>query len=60
MTNKEAVIDMIRRMPEDATIADIMAELYLRQRVDEGLWQLDSDEGISHEEAKKRLGRWLD
>ena len=29
-----------------------MAELYFRQNVDEG-------EGISHEEAKKRLSRWL-
>jgi hypothetical protein len=57
MTTKEAVIDMIRRMPDNATVADIMAELYFRQKVDEGLRQLDANEGIDHEEAKKRLGR---
>lgn len=59
MTTKEAVIEMIRRMPDDASVADIMAELYFRQEVDEGLRQLDAGEGIEHEEAKQRLSRWL-
>ncbi len=36
MTIKD-VIEMIRRMPDNATVADIMAELYSRQKVDEGL-----------------------
>ncbi len=56
---KDAVIEMIRRLPDDVTIADIMAELYFRQKVDAGLRQLDQGEGIDHEEAKKRLGPWL-
>lgn len=56
---KEVVIEMIRRMPEEATVADIMAELYLRQKVDEGIQQLDAGLGIEHDEAKKRLSRWL-
>ena len=59
MTTKEAVIEMIRRMPDSATVADIMAELYFRQKVDEGLRQLDAGEGVGHEEAKQRLARWL-
>jgi predicted transcriptional regulator len=33
-----------------------MAELYLRQKVDEGLRQLDAGQGIEHEEAVRRLG----
>jgi hypothetical protein len=59
-TTKEAVIEMIQRLPDDVTVADIMAELYLRQKVDEGLRQLDASEGIYHEDAKKRLAPWLD
>lgn len=58
-TTKEAVIDMIQRLPEDASVTDIMAELYFRQKVDEGLRQLDAGEGIPHEDAKKRLSRWF-
>jgi len=56
---KDAVIEMIRRLPDDATVADIMAELYFRQKVDEGLRQLDAGEVISHDEAKGQFGRWL-
>lgn len=59
MTIKEAVLEMISRMPDDASVADIMAELYFRQKVDEGLRQLDDGEGITHQEAKSRLAKWL-
>lgn len=59
MTIKEEVIKMIEGLPEDITISDIMAELYFRQNVDAGLKELDEEKGISNEEAKKRLTRWL-
>jgi predicted transcriptional regulator len=58
-TTKDLVIEMIRQMPSDATVADIMAELYFRQKVDEGLRQLDEGQGIDHEDAKKRLAPWV-
>ena len=56
---KQTVIEMIERLPDDASVEDIMAELYFRQKVDEGLRQLDAGEGIEHEEARRRLGNWL-
>jgi hypothetical protein len=59
MSTKEAVIEMIQRMPDGVTVPDIIAELYVRQKVDEGLRQLDAGQGIPDDEAKKRLGRWL-
>jgi hypothetical protein len=52
---KQSVIEMIERLPENASVEDIMAELHLKQKVDEGLRQLDAGEGIEHEEAKRRL-----
>jgi hypothetical protein len=58
-TIKQSVIEMIERLPDDISVEDIMAELYFRQKVDEGIRQLDAGEGIEHEEAKKRLGKWL-
>jgi predicted transcriptional regulator len=59
LTIKEEVIKMIEEFPEDITISDIMAELYFRQNVDVGLKEPDEGIGISHEEAKKWLNRWL-
>lgn len=59
MSTKEAVIEMIRRMPDSSTVSDIMTELYVRQKIDEGLRELDAGKGIPHEEAKKQLAKWL-
>jgi predicted CopG family antitoxin len=56
---KEAVIDMIQRMPEDTSVADIIAELYIRRKVDVGLQQLDSGQELEHAEVQQRMQRWL-
>jgi predicted transcriptional regulator len=60
MSTKESVIELIKRLPEDVSVQDIMAELYFRQKVDEGLRQLDAGQHVSHEDAKKQLAPWLD
>ncbi len=59
MSVKEEVIKMIETLPDGITVSDIMAERYFRQKVDESLKELDEGKGISHEEAKKQLNRWL-
>ncbi len=56
---KEQVIHMIQSLPENATLDDIMAELYFRLQVDAGLRELDEGKGIPHEEVQKRMSRWL-
>jgi len=58
-TVKENVIEMIRRMPDNATVTDIMAELYVRRTIDVGLQQLDNGQSLSQEEVGQRLSRWL-
>jgi predicted transcriptional regulator len=59
MTAKQSVLEMISKLPDDVSVDDIMSELYFRQKVDEGLRQLDAGEGLEHEEAVRRLGKWL-
>ena len=58
-TLKEEVIDLIRKLPEDATLTDIVEELYVRQKIEKGIAQLDAGESLSTEEVKQRLSRWL-
>lgn len=58
-TKKEEVIKMIEQMPEEASVADIMAELYFCQKVDAGLKELDEGKGIPHGQVKDRLKKWL-
>jgi hypothetical protein len=58
-TIKDEVIQMIKKMPEDISVEDIMAELYFRYQVDEGLGQLDEGSGIPHEEIERRMAKLL-
>jgi predicted transcriptional regulator len=56
---KENVISMIKSMSKDVSIEDIMAELYFRYEVDQGIKQLDEGKGIPHEEIERRMKKWL-
>jgi hypothetical protein len=58
-TVKDQVIEMIRSLPEESSVDDIMAELYFRLKVDAGIKELDEGKGIPHEQVKERLSRWL-
>lgn len=58
-TLKEDVIELIRRLPDNVTLPDIMEELYVRQKIERGLLQLDNGQGMTTDEAKQRLRRWL-
>jgi len=56
---KNEVIKMIERLPDDAGIADIMAELYFRLKVETGLKELDDGKGMTQAVARDRLKKWL-
>lgn len=56
---KQQVMKMIESLPDDITVDDIMAELYFRMQVDAGLNELDEGKGMTHEQAKERLSKWL-
>jgi predicted transcriptional regulator len=56
---KEQVIDLVRNLPDEVTVDDIMRELYFKIQVDKGLKELDEGKGIPHEEVERRLSKWL-
>lgn len=56
---KQTAIEVIQRMPEDATLEQIQYELYFRQRVDRGLRELAAGRTVSHESVKRSVRRWL-
>ncbi len=59
MTTKERAVEIISRLPDDTSVADIMDELYVQMKIEQGLEQLDAGEGIEHAEVKGRLRKWL-
>ncbi|MCL4791534.1 MAG: hypothetical protein KJ040_05720 [Gammaproteobacteria bacterium] len=52
---KQAARELIEQLPESVTWNDLMYELYVKQKIDEGLKELDEGRGIPHDEFKRRL-----
>ena len=59
MITKEQMLKVIESLPADATVADAMERFYLLDKIERGVAQLDSGQGISHEEARQQLAKWL-
>lgn len=55
-TIKEEAAKLIQQLPEQATWDDVMYEIYVRQKIEEGIKAADSGKVLSHEEVKLRFG----
>jgi hypothetical protein len=49
MIAKERAAKIISKLPDKATVADIIAELYVQLKVETGLRQLDAGHCIEHQ-----------
>ena len=58
MSAKELALDVIKQLPDQATMHDLTEELYAAA-VREGLEELDRGEGVSHEEVKHQFDSWF-
>jgi hypothetical protein len=59
MTNKEIVQDLLRRIPDDASLQDIARELEFVAAVRQGLAELDNGDSVSIEEVERELPSWV-
>jgi predicted transcriptional regulator len=58
-TAKQSAIKIIEQLPDEASYEDIMDRLLFMQKVDAGLEDIRQGRVVTHEEAKKRLAKWL-
>ena len=59
MSNKEIVIDLVRRLPEDTSLREIARQIEFVAGVREGFAQLDRGEGLPIEEVEKLVSSWV-
>lgn len=52
---KEAARKIIDHLPEQATWDDIMYELYVKQKMEEGLADIEAGRTVPHDEIKAEL-----
>jgi hypothetical protein len=56
---KEEVIQLIRRLPDDTTLEEIQYHLYVQEKVQRGIRDVEAGKVYSQEEVEKRMKRWV-
>ena len=59
MTAKQQAEEVIRSLPDDASMEQIQYHLYVAQKIRHRLETADAQPPIPHDEVKRRLDRWL-
>ena len=61
MNNPKAeVSSMLDKLPDDSSYEDIQYHLYVLEKVAHGAERAVRDGELSHADAKKRLGKWIE
>lgn len=58
MSDREKAIDILKTLPEDISLKDILDTLYNIFDLKDRLENIDENEAISSEELKKEIEKW--
>ncbi|OHB62543.1 MAG: hypothetical protein A2Y76_10870 [Planctomycetes bacterium RBG_13_60_9] len=59
MPTKETAKQVIDSLPDDATMDDVIHALYINLKFSRGEKEIRDGKGVTHQNAKKRLEKWL-
>lgn len=60
MTTKERVQELLDRLPDDCSLDDVLYHLYVVQKIERGLADVDAGRTVPHEEVAESLRRkWV-
>lgn len=58
-TAKEEVMALLRGLPENSTMEGIQYCLYVRQKIQRGLDDIEAGRVSSQDDVEKRMAKWL-
>ena len=58
-TAKEEVRKLLDQLPEDSSYEDIQYHIYVREKIQKGLEDVEAGRTLSQEEVEQRMARWL-
>jgi len=58
-TAKEEVRKMLERLPDDASFEDIQYHIYVREKIERGLKDIQEGRVLSQEDIEERMSKWL-
>jgi predicted transcriptional regulator len=59
MSDRQLLLETIQKMPDSATMPELMDELRLLTSVQEGLEESDREEGVPHAHVAQLLDEWI-
>jgi hypothetical protein len=57
---KEEVIEILKRLPDNITLEQIQYHLYVRQKIEKGIQDIEEGRTFTQEEMERRMEKWLD
>ena len=58
-TAKEQVRKMLDQLPDDASFEDIQYHIYVREKIEHGLKDIQEGHVLTQEEVEERMSKWL-
>ena len=55
---KESALKIIKNLPDDCSIEDIQYELYVKQKIENGLIDINNENFLSEEELEEEIKAW--
>lgn len=59
VTAKQEVAQLLKQLPDDATLEDIQYHLYVLEKIKRGEAAIAEGRSFTTEQARERLKRWL-
>ena len=59
-TAKDEIRELLKNLPDDASLEDIQYHIYVRQKVQKGLEAAREGRTLTHAEVVRRMARWLE
>jgi len=58
MSDKEAVMELVKRLPSDVSLREIVREIEFIAAIKEGLDEIDQGKGVSIEAVEQMIEAW--
>ena len=52
-------MEILKGLPENSTLEEIQYHLYVRQKIERGIKDVEEGRTFTHEEVERRMEKWL-
>ncbi len=59
LTAKQEVMELLKDLPDSSTLEEIQYCLYVRQKTQRGIEDIETGRASSQEEVERRMEKWL-